>query len=62
MRGLIKALSARGVRAAPGDWQAHHEMRAVVLSGLCTTAGRGAGRRSAADPGVVRMYTPFSIE
>ena len=42
----LKALSARVVRAAPNDMEAH-KMRADVLSGQC--AGWMAGPRSAAE-------------
>ena len=42
----LKALSARVVRAAPGDWQAI-QMRAVVLSGQ--HGAWEAGPRSAAE-------------
>ena len=42
----LKALSARVVRAAPDELQAH-QMRALVLCGKC--AGWEAGPRSAAE-------------
>ena len=45
-RGAQGALSARVVRAAPDDVQAH-QMRAIVLRGQC--AAWEAGPRSAAE-------------